>query len=69
MGNEESDPQKRWSTLTLGYQIYLNEFQYFQLGFASSAAHVLFVILPILILFVVAQKYFVQGITMPGIKG
>ena len=40
----------RWSTLTLGYQIYLNAFQYFQLGFASSAAYVLFAIIIVMTL-------------------
>ncbi|WP_217900093.1 carbohydrate ABC transporter permease [Paenibacillus herberti] len=56
---------KLW-TITLGLRAFQQEFNIdWNLLMAASATSML----PILILFVIAQKYFIQGIVFTGVKG
>ncbi|MFD0671025.1 carbohydrate ABC transporter permease [Cohnella sp. GCM10027633] len=59
-----NDPQKH--TIQMGLQAF--SFNY-QTDYGPMMAGALVAILPILILFVLLQKYFIQGIAFSGVKG
>jgi multiple sugar transport system permease protein len=69
--NEYMDPliflvSGRLFTIPLGMQIYMDaEGQQLQLVMAAAALN----IVPVIILFVTLQKYFIQGIATSGLKG
>jgi multiple sugar transport system permease protein len=69
--NEYMDPliflaSGRLFTIPLGMQIYMDaEGQQLQLVMAAAALN----IIPVIILFVALQKYFIQGIATSGLKG
>jgi multiple sugar transport system permease protein len=54
-------------TLAIGLQFFQNSFGSSQIQMLMAVS--LITVIPVLILFFIGQKYFVQGITMTGIKG
>lgn len=54
-------------TLAIGLQFFQNSFGSSQIQMLMAVS--LITVIPVLLLFFVGQKYFVQGITMTGIKG
>lgn len=54
-------------TLAIGLQFFQNSFGSSQIQMLMAVS--LITVIPVLVLFFVGQKYFVQGITMTGIKG
>ena len=53
-------------TLQVGLQYFRGEYQ-IQTNLLMAGAVI--TVAPIVIIYVVAQKYFVQGVTMSGLKG
>lgn len=54
-------------TLAIGLQFFQNSYGSTQIQMLMAVS--LITVVPLLVLFLVGQKYFVQGITMSGIKG
>lgn len=54
-------------TLAIGLQFFQNSFGSSQIQMLMAVS--LITVIPVLILFFIGQKYFIQGITMTGIKG
>ena len=54
-------------TLALGLQFFQNSYGSSQVQMLMAVS--LITVIPLLILFLIGQKYFVQGITMSGLKG
>lgn len=54
-------------TLAIGLQFFQNSYGSTQIQMLMAVA--LITVIPLLILFLIGQRYFVQGITMSGIKG
>ncbi|GAG63427.1 unnamed protein product [marine sediment metagenome] len=53
-------------TLALGLQLFQGQYM-IEMGLLMAAS--VLVLLPIIIVFFFAQKYFIQGITLTGLKG
>jgi len=54
-------------TLAIGLQFFQNSFGSSQIQMLMAVS--LITVIPVLILFFIGQRYFIQGITMTGIKG